>query len=338
MIAETKSSGKDYKVAALYHFVSLPDYINLKEPLLEFCKSRQIKGTLLLAEEGINGTVAGPEDGIDELIDYLRNGNIFEGRLRSLDVKFSEASKEPFLRMRVRLKREIVTLRAPEASPTQQVGTYVTPEGWNEVISDPDTIVIDTRNDYEVAIGSFKGALDPNTSTFTEFKDFVSENLNPEKHKKVAMFCTGGIRCEKASSYMLAHGFEEVFHLKGGILKYLEEVQEENSLWEGNCFVFDERVAVGHGMKESGYTQCHACRYPLSEEECRSPDYIHGIQCSHCKDTKTDEDRARAAARQQQIELAEKRGISHIGDRANEDALRMRAEKEEMRAKTRQQG
>lgn len=338
MIAETQSSGKDYKVAALYHFVSLPDYENLKEPLLEFCKARQIKGTLLLAQEGINGTIAGSEDSVDALIAYLRDGNIFKGRLKSLDVKYSQASKEPFLRMRVRLKNEIVTLRAPEASPTKQVGTYVTPEGWNEIISDPDTIVIDTRNDYEVAIGTFKGALDPNTTTFTEFKDFVSENLKPEKHKKVAMFCTGGIRCEKASSYMLAHGFEEVFHLQGGILKYLEEMPEEKSLWEGDCFVFDERVAVGHGLKESGYTQCHACRYPLSEEERNSADFIHGIQCPHCKDSKTDEDRKRAAARQKQMELAAEKGIQHIGDQAQNDAIKMRAEKEKLRAKSRQQG
>lgn len=337
MIPEQNTARKDYKVAALYHFVALHDFEQLKEPLLNFCKSREILGTLLLADEGINGTVAGSPEAIDELIIYLRMGNIFKGRLKNLDVKFSTASKAPFLRMRVKLKREIVTLRAPEASPTKQVGAYCTPEEWNEVISDPETLVIDTRNDYEVAIGSFERAVDPRTTAFTEFKDYVEKNLDPEKHKKVAMFCTGGIRCEKASSYMMAHGFNEVYHLKGGILKYLEEMPEEKSLWNGDCFVFDERVAVGHGLTESGFTQCHACRYPLNEEQRSSSDYIHGVQCPHCKDKKTDEERARAIARQKQMELAAEKGISHIGDKANEDAERMRKEKEAALARTRQQ-
>ncbi len=337
LISDTSKTSKAYKVAALYYFVALPDFENLKAPLLDFCKARDIKGTLLLAKEGINGTVAGNETNINELIKYLTTGNIFKGRLKNIDVKYSFASSEPFLRMRVRLKNEIVTLRAEEASPTKQVGTYVEPEDWNKIISDPDMIVIDTRNDYEVSIGTFKGAIDPNTETFTEFKDFVSENLKPETHKKVAMFCTGGIRCEKASSYMMAHGYEEVYHLKGGILKYLENIPEEESLWKGECFVFDERVAVSHGLKESDYTQCHACRYPLSPAERKSPDFIPGIQCPHCKDKKTDEDRKRAAARQYQIELAEKQGINHIGDKANEDAKRMKKQKEKLREKSRQQ-
>ncbi len=337
MISEQFTASKDYKVAALYHFVALPDFEKLKDPLLEYCKLHGILGTLLLAEEGINGTVAGSPEAIDNLIQYLRMGNVFKGRLKGLDVKYSTASKAPFLRMRVKLKREIVTLRAPEASPTKQVGTYCTPEEWNEIIADPETIVIDTRNDYEVAIGTFEGAVDPKTTTFTQFKDFVSENLNPEKHKKVAMFCTGGIRCEKASSYMMAHGYDEVYHLKGGILKYLEETPEEKSMWNGECFVFDERVAVGHGLKESDYTQCHACRYPLNEEERNSPDYIHGIQCPHCKDKKTDEERARAISRQKQMELAAEKGISHIGDQATEDFEKMRKKKEALLAKTRQQ-
>ena len=337
LISDQDNRNKAYKVAALYHFVALPDFETLKAPLLDFCKARDIKGTLLLAEEGINGTVSGPDAGIDELIDYLQMGNIFEGRFKGLDVKYSQASEPPFLRMRVRLKREIVTLRAEEASPTKQVGTYVNPQDWNEVISDPDVVVIDTRNDYEVSIGTFEGAIDPNTTTFTEFKDYVSENLKPETHKKVAMFCTGGIRCEKASSYMMAHGFEEVYHLKGGILKYLEEVPEEDSKWQGDCFVFDERVAVKHGLEESDYTQCHACRYPLSPEERASKYYIHGVQCPHCKDKRTDKDRERSAARQKQMELAEQRGISHIGDQANEGAKIMKARKEEIRAKSREQ-
>lgn len=320
-----------YKVAALYKFVSLPDYKELREPLLKFCRNQNICGTLLLAEEGINGTIAGSPHAIGSLISYLKTANSMKGRLTDLDVKYAWADKRPFHRMRVRLKEEIVTLRAPEASPTKQVGTYVEPQDWNAIISDPDTIVIDTRNDYEVAIGTFQGAIDPKTESFTDFKSFTEEQLNPDEHKKVAMFCTGGIRCEKASSYLLAHGFEQVYHLKGGILKYLETVPEEESLWEGDCFVFDERVGVGHGLKQGDYELCRSCRRPLSAEDRKHKDYIDGVQCHYCKDERTDAERARAAARQEQMRIAKSRGYAHLGDKATEDAERLKQDKEERR-------
>jgi UPF0176 protein len=239
-----------YKVAALYQFVSLPDFRELRSPLFSFCDERGIRGTLLLAEEGINGTLAGSETAIDALIAELRNGPLFAGRLDSLELKFSAAREMPFKRLKVRLKKEIVTLGDPLADPTRKVGTYVDPVEWNGLLQDPELILIDTRNSFEVAMGTFPGALDPGTERFSEFRDFVSRSLDPARHRKVAMFCTGGIRCEKASSYMLSQGFEEVFHLKGGILKYLEEVPPEESLWAGECFVFDERVSLGQGLVE----------------------------------------------------------------------------------------
>lgn len=325
----------DYKVAALYHFVTLDDFEQLRAPITEFCDARGIKGTLLLAQEGINGTIAGSVGAIDELITYLLTGNIFKNRFGGLDVKYSFSDKPPFLRMKVRLKQEIVTLRAPEANPNDQVGTYVDPAGWNEVISDPDMVVIDTRNDYEVDIGTFKGALDPETKSFTEFKDWVSENLDPAKDKKVAMFCTGGIRCEKASSYMMAHGFEEVYHLKGGILRYLEEQPAEESLWEGGCFVFDERVAVGHDLVPQDFLLCHACRQPLSVEDREHADYELGVQCSYCVNAKSDEERARARERQKQMVLAAEKGLAHLGDEATVAAERQRLLKKENKERQR---
>ena len=327
---------KAFKVAALYHFVSFPDFEALQAPISDFCAGHEIKGTLLLAREGINGTVAGRPAAIDALIVYLKTGNIFKNRLSGLDVKYSFSDEPPFRRMKVRLKQEIVTLRAPEADPTQQVGTYVKPGDWNAVISDPDMVVIDTRNDYEVAIGTFQGAMDPKTASFTEFKDWVADNLDPAKDKKVAMFCTGGIRCEKASSYMLAHGFEEVFHLKGGILKYLEEQPEEESLWEGGCFVFDERVAVGHDLVPQDYLLCHACRQPLAPEDRAHPAYELGVQCAYCKDQRTDRERDRARERQKQMQLAKEKGLAHLGDAAAEDAEKMRARKKEIKERQRE--
>jgi len=239
-----------YKVAALYQFVSLPDFREIRDPLHALCTDLGIKGTLLLAEEGINGTVAGTEEGIDALMAELREGRLFRGRLDNLELKFSTASEMPFGKMKVRLKKEIVTLGDPQADPTRQVGTYVAPAEWNKLIESPDVILLDTRNDFEVEMGTFEGAVDPRIKTFGAFKDFVRKELDPAKHRKVAMFCTGGIRCEKASSYMLKQGFEEVYHLKGGILKYLEEVPEAESRWRGGCFVFDERVSLGHGLVE----------------------------------------------------------------------------------------
>jgi UPF0176 protein len=241
-----------YKVAALYQFVPLPDFHEIKDPLHRICLDLGIRGTLLLAHEGINGTVAGTEDGIDALMTELRAGPLFRGRLDNLELKFSSASEMPFKRMKVRLKKEIVTLGDPQTDPLRRVGTYVSPAEWNRLLEEPGIVLLDTRNDFEVEIGTFEGAVDPRIKRFSEFKDFVQNELDPKQHKKVAMFCTGGIRCEKASAYMLNQGFEEVFHLKGGILKYLEDVPEAESRWKGECFVFDERVALGHGLVEAG--------------------------------------------------------------------------------------
>ncbi|HVV42147.1 MAG TPA: rhodanese-related sulfurtransferase [Nitrobacter sp.] len=239
------------KVAALYQFAPLPDFRDLREPLRALCAGLSIKGTVLLAHEGINGTVAGAPDAIDALVTELQTGPLFDGRLDNLELKFSQASVMPFARLKVRLKKEIVTLGDPAADPNAAVGVYVDPRDWNDLIAAPDTLVIDTRNAFEVAMGSFEGAVDPQLASFGEFKDFVAERLDPEKHKKIAMFCTGGIRCEKASSYLLSRGFKEVYHLKGGILKYLEGIPETESRWQGECFVFDDRIALGHGLKES---------------------------------------------------------------------------------------
>ncbi|WP_262032294.1 rhodanese-related sulfurtransferase [Microvirga sp. Mcv34] len=239
-----------YKVAALYQFVPLPDFRELKDPLHALCLELGIRGTLLLAQEGINGTVAGKDDAIDALMAELRDGGLFKGRLDNLELKFSTAAEMPFKRMKVRLKKEIVTLGDPQTDPLRRVGTYVMPAEWNRLLDEPGIVLLDTRNDFEVEMGTFDGAVDPRIKRFSEFKEFVKNELDPKQHRKVAMFCTGGIRCEKASSYMLAQGFEEVFHLKGGILKYLEDVPEAESRWNGGCFVFDERVALGHGLVE----------------------------------------------------------------------------------------
>jgi UPF0176 protein len=239
-----------YEVAALYQFVPLPDFRELKDPLHKLCLDLGVRGTLLLAHEGINGTVAGSHEAIDALMTELREGTLFMGRLDNLELKFSTATEMPFQRMKVRLKKEIVTLGDPQTDPLRRVGTYVTPAEWNRLLDEAGIVLLDTRNDFEVEMGTFEGAVDPRIKRFSEFKDFVKNELDPARHRKVAMFCTGGIRCEKASSYMLAQGFEEVFHLKGGILKYLEEVPETESRWNGGCFVFDERVALGHGLVE----------------------------------------------------------------------------------------
>jgi len=239
-----------YEVAALYQFVPLPDFRELKDPLHKLCLDLGVRGTLLLAHEGINGTVAGSHEAIDALMTELRESTLFKGRLDNLELKFSTATEMPFKRMKVRLKKEIVTLGDPQTDPLRRVGTYVTPAEWNRLLDEAGIVLLDTRNDFEVEMGTFEGAVDPRIKRFSEFKDFVRNELDPAQHRRVAMFCTGGIRCEKASSYMLAQGFEEVFHLKGGILKYLEEVPEAESRWNGGCFVFDERVALGHGLVE----------------------------------------------------------------------------------------
>ena len=296
-------------VAALYHFVRLPDYQEMREPLLDKCLSENITGTLLLAAEGINGTVAGSRSSIDNLLSYLKA----DERLLGLEHKESFYEEMPFYRMKVKLKREIVTMGVEGIDPNHIVGTYVEPKDWNDLISDPDVTVVDTRNYYEYAIGTFKGAKDPETTTFREFPKYVEDNLSPEKNKKVAMFCTGGIRCEKSTAYLKEQGFDEVYHLKGGILKYLEDVPQDDSLWEGECFVFDNRVAVGHDLKKGSYDQCHGCRHPITEEDKKSEKYIPGITCPRCFDKQTPEQRQRFSERQKQIQLAKARNEKHIG-------------------------
>ena len=304
-----------YLTAALYKFVSLPDYKTLQAPILEACMKHKIKGTLLLAEEGINGTIAGFSENIHDLLNYLRTNPLFENRFADLEHKESFASEHPFYRMKVKLKKEIVTLGVAGVSPTKLVGTYVKPEDWNALISDPEVLLIDTRNDYEVDIGTFKGAIDPKTTTFREFPAYIAEHFDKTKHKKVAMFCTGGIRCEKASSYMMDQGFEEVFHLQGGILKYLETVPEAQSMWEGECFVFDQRVAVKHNLEVGEFDQCYACRHPLSPVEMQSTQYTPGISCPYCYDKISEEKRASLTERQRQVILAKQRGEMHIGEK-----------------------
>ncbi len=299
----------NYVVAALYKFVHLPDYKQLQEPLLSLCREHQVKGTLLLAEEGINGTVAGSREGIDALGAFLREDGRFEG----LEYKESFAEKQPFFRIRVRLKKEIVTLGVPGTDPVKTVGTYVDPQQWNELLNDPEVVVIDTRNKYEVDVGIFKNAINPETDSFREFPKFVKTNLDPAKHKKVAMYCTGGIRCEKASSFMLDQGFEEVFHLKGGILKYLENTPEDENLWQGECFVFDQRVSVVEGLAPGEFDQCHGCRHPISLQEKESEKYELGVCCPHCYDTIDARKRQRAASRHKQMVLARQRNQQHLG-------------------------
>src|SRR6266481_2331636 len=247
-----------HKVAAFYQFARVPDFRELREPLRAICARLGLKGSVLLAREGINGTVAGTPEAIDAFVGELQHGPLFGGRLDNLELKFSSSSTMPFGRMKVRLKKEIVTLGDAEVDPTRQVGTYVDPADWNALIAAPDTLVIDTRNAFEVAMGTFEGAVDPAIKSFGQFKDFAERHLDPAKHRKVAMFCTGGIRCEKASAYLLAQGFSEVYQLKGGVLRYLEGVPKEQSRWRGECFVFDERVALGHGLQERGTDRkCH---------------------------------------------------------------------------------
>ena len=287
-------------VATFYKFVKLSDLSELRSPLLSHCQAQNIRGTILLAHEGINGTIAGTREAIDSVLTYLSS----DPRLADLEHKESPAEEMPFDRMKVRLKKEIVTLGLPEVDPTEQVGTYVSPEEWNAIVSDPDVVVIDTRNAYEVGIGTFKGAKNPETNSFREFPKYVQQHLDPTQHKKVAMFCTGGIRCEKASSFMLSQGFQEVYHLKGGILKYLEEVSPDESLWQGECFVFDQRVTVQHGLEAGTHEICWGCGHPVSAADKASPQYEVGISCPHCYDRLTKEKRDRLAMKLRQWQLA----------------------------------
>lgn len=300
-------------VAALYRFTRFADPGALREPLERLCREHGVRGTLLLAHEGINGTIAGAPDGIAAVLDHIRA----LPDCADLDVKLSGASDMPFHRMKVRLKREIVTMGEPDIDPLAVVGTYIEPQDWNALISDPDTIVIDTRNDYEVAVGTFEGAIDPGTATFRDFPAwFRSERerlLGGGKPPRVAMFCTGGIRCEKSTAFLKQEGVEDVYHLKGGILRYLETVPEEQSLWRGECFVFDQRVTIGHGLVEGTHALCHACRRPVNGEDRASPLYEEGVSCPACHSERTDEQRASYRERHRQETLAAARGVAHVG-------------------------
>lgn len=299
-------------VCALYHFTRFDDPAALRGPLLELCEAGGLTGTLLLAGEGINGTLAGPRDGIDRLLAHVR---ALPG-CADLEWKFSTASAPPFGRMKVRLKREIVTMGQPDVDPRARVGHYLSPEDWNDFIAQDDVVVIDTRNDYEVAIGTFDGAVDPHTKSFREFPAWWAENKARFHNKRIAMFCTGGIRCEKSTNFLIGQGVEDVWHLKGGILKYLEEMPESRSRWQGDCFVFDERVSVGHGLREGPHTLCRACRRPLEPEDLKRPEYEEGVCCHRCAEDYSDAQRARFRERQRQVRLAEARGEKHIGRRA----------------------
>ncbi|NCP12909.1 MAG: rhodanese-related sulfurtransferase [Sphingomonadales bacterium] len=298
-------------VAALYHFTPLPDPEALRAPLLAACEAHGIKGTLLLAREGINGTLAGTDNALASVLGHIRT---LPG-CADTEVKFSTAPEMPFHRMKVRVKREIVTMGEPDIDPTLAVGHYVDPHDWNALIADPDTIVIDTRNDYEVAVGTFAGAVDPQTPSFRDFPAWFREHREAllDGKKKVAMFCTGGIRCEKSTSFLRSEGVEEVYHLKGGILKYLEEVPESQSLWQGECFVFDERVTVRHGLAQGTFQLCRACRRPLDAEAFAHRDYEDGVSCPACINERTPEQRAGYAERQRQEALAKARGELHVG-------------------------
>ena len=296
-------------IAALYKFVSFPRYQAFREPLLAFCVGQGLKGTLLIAQEGINGTVAGSRSAIDALLVYLQQQDEFA----QLEHKESYQDSMPFYRMKVKLKKEIVTMGVESIDPRKSAGTYVEPHEWNALISDPEVTVIDTRNDYEYGIGTFKGAVNPNTESFRQFPEYVANNLSPETHKKVAMFCTGGIRCEKSTAFMKQQGFEEVFHLKGGILKYLEDVSEEKSLWQGECFVFDNRVAVNHKLEKGTYELCHGCRHPITEKDKASELFQEGVSCAYCHKSLSNEQRSRFQERQKQMALAKQRGQVHLG-------------------------
>ncbi|MBM1221775.1 rhodanese-related sulfurtransferase [Ponticoccus sp. SC2-23] len=298
-----------FKVSAFYHFTPIGDPAAIRQKIEAAARARQILGTILVATEGLNGTIAGEEDSIDGMMAWLAALPGCDG----LDWKTSHASERPFGRLRVRLKKEIVTMGVPTVDPRAGTGHYVDSADWNDLISDPDVAVIDTRNDYEVEIGTFRGAIDPQTSSFGEFPEWWDRNADTFRGKKIAMFCTGGIRCEKSTNFLLSKGVEEVYHLKGGILKYLEEVPEERSLWNGECFVFDGRVSVGHGLREGEHMLCHACRRPLRPEDRDRNTFEEGVSCHRCHDETTEADKARFRERQRQIVLARTRGEEHLG-------------------------
>ena len=330
-IHKDNATDEHFVVCALYKFVTLPNFESLRQPLLNVMEQNEVRGTLLIAAEGINGTVSAKRAGIDALLAWLDE----QPNLDNIVSKESYDDECPFYRTKVKLKKEIVTMGVDGVDPLKVVGSYVKPKDWNALISDPEVILIDTRNDYEIEIGTFQHAVDPNTKTFREFPKWAEENLDPAKHKKVAMFCTGGIRCEKSTAYMKEQGFEEVYHLEGGILKYLEEVPKEETMWQGECFVFDNRVSVNHDLQKGEYDQCHACRMPITEEEKQSEHYIQGVSCVHCVDKFTDEQRQRFIERERQVQLARARGEEHIGaevlDAVEKHRLEKALEKERQR-------
>ena len=309
-------------IAALYRFVRLDNYQSLRQPLLDFMLEHAVRGTLLLAAEGINGTVAGSKASIAALLDFLRQ----DDRLSDLDCKMSYDDEMPFYRSRVKLKREIVTMGVEDLDPAQG-GTYVDAGDWNALIDDPDVTLVDTRNAYESAIGSFAGAMQPNTDSFRDFPDYAKQHLDPARHRKVAMFCTGGIRCEKSTAYLRQQGFDEVYHLRGGILKYLQEVPEAESRWHGECFVFDNRVSVNHALEKGSYDQCHACRLPITEEDKGSDLYQSGVSCPACYDSVSADDKQRFQERERQMRLARERGEQHLGADASQQAVERKARK-----------
>jgi UPF0176 protein len=303
------NASPDVVVAALYRFAALPDFVALKDPLYQLMIEHEVRGTLLLAKEGINGTIAGSRQGIDRILDWLKS----DPRFANLEAKESYVDTPPFYRTKVKLKKEIVTMGVEGIDPKDIVGTYVEPADWNALIADPEVLVLDTRNKYEVDIGSFENAINPETDSFRELPAYVEKHLDPVKHKKVAMFCTGGIRCEKSTAFLKRQGFNEVYHLKGGILKYLEEVPETESKWRGECFVFDNRVTVNHQLEKGQYDQCHACRRPITEDDKQSPHYKKGVSCHHCYLSHSVQQRQRYQERERQIELAKRRGEAHMG-------------------------
>lgn len=323
----------DVVVCALYRFVGLDDFEELRAPLLAQLNAHHIRGTLLLASEGINGTVSGTPAAIAALKDWFAQDQRFLG----MTYKESGVDRQPFYRTKVKLKKEIVTLGVASVDPRKAVGRYVEPEDWNDLISRPDVLLVDTRNNYEVSLGTFRGAVNPNTATFRDFPKFVADHLDPHQHRTVAMFCTGGIRCEKSTAFLKQQGFAEVYHLRGGILNYIDQVPEAESLWEGECFVFDNRVTVNHALLPGTYRLCAACRMPLSAEDRRSLEFISGVSCPHCLREKSIEQRARYAERERQMQLAEKRGEVHIGSDAAGTIEQRRDAKKHRRAAQRQQ-
>lgn len=319
----------DVVVCALYKFTALEDYERLREPLLALMNEQGVRGTLLLAHEGINGTIAGSRTGVDAIKAWLAA----DARFHGVDFKESVVDIQPFKRTKVKLKKEIVTMGVETIDPRRTVGTYIDPKDWNSLISDPEVLLIDTRNQYEVEVGTFRNAVNPATETFREFPEYVDKHLDPSRHRKVAMFCTGGIRCEKSTAFLKEKGFDEVYHLKGGILKYLEDVPQEESLWEGECFVFDDRVTVNHKLERGGYDQCHACRRPIIEADKQRAEYEQGVSCHQCIDELTPEQKARFAEREKQIRLAEARGETHVGGEAAEVIAQRKRAKREVQAR-----